>query len=158
LSEVSDRPTTGDARCQSVRIDASDVLSVAFRRFRSAIPVRDISRGGFSIETSRQFTVGSLHRVRFTARRGPRVELIARTVHTGAPAFPGSRKSITGFAFMLVQLPETVHQIDQLIAAVAAQERRHATRRSATYDRPNEIVARVISGCVGVARSFLNTK
>ena len=97
--------------------------------------------------------------MRFIAKHRPHVELVARIVHTGAPSFPGSDKSITGFRFMLVQLPETLHQIDQLIAAVVeAQEKRHATRRSATYDRPNKIVASVISGCVGVARSFLNTK
>jgi hypothetical protein len=60
--------------------------------------------------------VGSLHRVWLTAKSGPSVELIARTIYTRTPS--ASRNLISGFAFMWVQLPETRDRIDQLIAAL----------------------------------------
>jgi hypothetical protein len=112
---MDDSPPAGEVRGRSLRFDASDVLSVTFGGCHPAIPVHDISRGGFSIQTSRRFSVGSLYSVWLAAESGPRVALIARVAHTRTPSVTGL---ITGFEFMETQLPATSHQLDQLIAAV----------------------------------------
>jgi len=113
---MTDLPPTSDARGRSLRLDASHVLTVVFGRGGPAIPIHDISRGGFSIQTSRRFSVGSLHSVWLIAESGPRVGLVARVAHTLTPS--ASAGLITGFEFMETQLPATSHQLDQLIAAV----------------------------------------
>lgn len=105
----------------SPRVEASGSLWVAFTPTGPSLPIRDISRGGFSIDTTESFKPGSLFDVWFTTATGLRIALMARAVHVQVKR--GFRSSLpvegfAGFAFMQLQLPATRKKVDQLLNVV----------------------------------------
>jgi hypothetical protein len=75
------------------------------------VRVREISFGGFSIETMRPIAAGAVHRVRFTASDDWSVELDARSVHSRPScAKDGSPRIATGFSFLVPHQSEAAVQ------------------------------------------------
>jgi hypothetical protein len=97
-------------------------LEVAFSRTGPAVPICDITSGGFSIRTAESFTPGGLLDVWFTSESGLQIALMARAVKVqprrALRRFPESESEdgTVGFVFMQLQLPATRKKVAQLLS------------------------------------------
>jgi hypothetical protein len=83
------------------------------------IVMRDISAGGFSIESSVAFHRGALHQFRFTTEAGVAVVLRGSVVYSRAGASRDAALGhVTGFAF--VREPQSAEKIAVLLDSVAS--------------------------------------
>ena len=86
---------------------------------RLPVRVREISFGGFSVETVTPLPEGVRHRVRFVAADDWSVELDAEAVHCRPScAADGSPRFATGFAFLAP--PQSEPAVERLIATITS--------------------------------------
>jgi hypothetical protein len=88
--------------------------------FGVPLRVRDVSAGGFSIESSVPFPVGARHEFRFTTASGQEVRIAATVMHTQpAGADAESPTYICGLAFLHDPNHDTGGDIDTLLEAMS---------------------------------------
>ena len=85
------------------------------------LDVRDLSSGGFAVESSVSFPVGAVHRFRFITRTGAEVLVRATARHCRpVDSVDGAPRFLAGFSFILDQNGETEAAIDLMLKAAAA--------------------------------------
>jgi hypothetical protein len=112
----SERPENQEIRPRTrrsgPRVEVLGQLHGQVVTWRVPLTIRDISAGGFAVESEWRFPLGSTHMFRFTTDRGEVVFLNGRTVHTRpASAIPEADQFISGFAFL-----RDGDRVDQAIA------------------------------------------
>jgi hypothetical protein len=82
--------------------------------------VRDLSAGGFSVESVVPFPPGARHQFRFNTAAGADIVIEAVVVHS-RPVAPlgGVTRYATGFAFCH-DSEDTAHAVDELLGAVTS--------------------------------------
>jgi hypothetical protein len=83
-----------------------------------AVTLRDISLGGFLLESSQPFHVDAIHQFRIATANGWETVVTARSVHCRQPTADGVY--LTGFAFVDPVGPEAERRIHQLIDKVSS--------------------------------------
>jgi hypothetical protein len=90
-------------------------------RLNVPLAMRDLSAGGFSIESSVAFHRGSHHQFRFTTAAGIAVVLRGRVVYSRAwGSRNGALGHVTGFAF--VAEPQSAEKIAVLLDSVTSDQ------------------------------------
>jgi hypothetical protein len=83
------------------------------------VRVREISFGGFSIETMGPIAEGAVQRIRFTASDDWTVEIDARSVHSRPScARDGSPRFATGFSFLAPHQSEAA--VQRMLATITS--------------------------------------
>ncbi|MEZ5317909.1 MAG: PilZ domain-containing protein [Vicinamibacterales bacterium] len=120
---ASDSPNPRAGRPQggryTPRLDTLGQLQVRILTQPAPATVREISLGGFSIETTVPFSSGTTHRFRFALDEGPSVVTIAECIHSAR----ASRQSsvalfLSGFEFVPVN-ETTSESIASLVYRIA---------------------------------------
>ena len=85
------------------------------------LDVRDLSSGGFAVESTVSFPVGAVHRFRFITKTGAEVIVRASARHCRPVETPdGSARFLAGFAFILDENGETEAAIDLMLKAASS--------------------------------------
>jgi hypothetical protein len=117
-----------DDRRRAPRVDVRGRLDTRLEPPAQSVTVRDISVGGFLIESPEPFPVDAIHQFRVAAPDGGWEEMLtARSVHCRAHGGDGASRYFTGFAFLHPTGPEARSRIMQLIDQVTSV---------VTYDEP----------------------
>ena len=82
------------------RLDVIDELNGQLIPFGVPVTVREVSVGGFSVETDAPFLAGGQHRFRFTTANGDEIVLEASVIHRRLAGSSDAPRYITGFAFL----------------------------------------------------------
>lgn len=91
--------------------------------FDLPVRVRDVSLGGFSVETVEPLAVGSEQDVRFMAEDDWTTEIRARSLHCRpSVATDGTPRYVTGFEFLLEHATDASRRARQLVAKVTSVE------------------------------------
>lgn len=115
-SEVAP-PVTGRAP----RIEVMGQLHGQLVPMNLPIDVRDLSSGGFAIESTVDFPVGAVHRFRFITQNGIEVLVRASARHCrSVESADGSPRFVAGFAFIMDPNGETEAAIEILLRAAAS--------------------------------------
>lgn len=88
----------GISRRRTARIEQTGQVSVGITDAAFSTDLRDLSLGGFSIVSTKNFPLGMTHWFRFTTTGGEVVTLPAKAVH--CRPLPGDTKYISGWEFM----------------------------------------------------------
>ena len=96
----SQREVAPQDRRGSVRLEALGTLHGQLVPFRIAISVREVSLGGFSIETVFPLPLGAFQSFRFTLRSGAALTLRARIVHCRAETRGGKAVYVIGLEYV----------------------------------------------------------
>jgi hypothetical protein len=84
------------------------------------LDVRDLSSGGFAVESSVSFPVGAVHRFRFITRTGAEVLVRATARHCRpVDSLDGAPRFLAGFSFILEPSGETEAAIDLMLKAAS---------------------------------------
>jgi hypothetical protein len=89
--------------------------------FNTPLVVRDLSGGGFSVESAVPFGRGTTHVFRFTTNNGASVVLRANAMHSrpvAGTSFP--ERFTTGFQFLTPSDERTAKSIDALLDAATS--------------------------------------
>jgi len=89
--------------------------------FNTPLIVRDLSSGGFSVESAVPFGRGTTHVFRFTTTNGVSVVLRANAMHSrpvAGSSFP--ERFTTGFQFLTPDDEQTAKNIDTLLDAATS--------------------------------------
>lgn len=89
--------------------------------FNTPLLVRDLSSGGFSVESAVPFSRGSTHVFRFTTNEGASVVLRAQAMHSrpiSGTSFP--ERFTTGFQFLNPDDEQAGRSIDTLLDAATS--------------------------------------
>jgi hypothetical protein len=106
------------------RLEVLDQLHGYLVTIKGSLVVREIGRGGFSIESDVPFPLGARHQFRFSTPAGAQVIVDAVVVHTRPVGGPGTPvRHVTGLAFCHDAARETQEAVGELIAAVTSVPR-----------------------------------
>jgi hypothetical protein len=87
--------------------------------FGVPLTIREISAGGFSLESSVAFPVGGRYWFRFATAAGPQVVVEGAVTHTRQVSAPGTPpRHISGFAFTHEQVHDRLADIEILLEAL----------------------------------------
>jgi len=107
-------------RRRGPRLVANGQLRVLLISIDLRADVRDIGRGGFSLEADHPVAVGTKHAVKFFLRDGRSFLMSATALHSRRLARPGQKTChVTGFEFVNGGGGAIAPVIDQLLAALA---------------------------------------
>ena len=108
-------------RRRSPRVEVLGTLHGQIVAMDIPLVVRNISAGGFGIESQVAFPVGAQHRFRFTAETGLRVVLSAEARHCDPVAMSdGVTRYRAGFEFVQVPGGETGKAVETLLEAATS--------------------------------------
>jgi c-di-GMP-binding flagellar brake protein YcgR len=103
-------------RRQSPRIRVQGQLRADLRESHQSAPVRDLSAGGFAIESADRFEPGTLHHCDFQPSHGQPVALLVQVVRSDIT--PGEGTYVTGFRFSMIEA-DCRQRVNQLVDSVA---------------------------------------
>jgi hypothetical protein len=85
------------------------------------LDVRDLSNGGFGVESSVDFPVGAVHRFRFITQNGIEVLMRATARHCRpVESADGAPRFLAGFAFIMDPNGETEAAVEILLRAAGS--------------------------------------
>jgi len=84
-------------------------------RLGVAILLRDISPGGFAVESTIPFSRGMTHQFEFVSREHGRITITATTVHCGRARTPGGLAPLYVAGFSFVETDATRGAIDAFV-------------------------------------------
>jgi hypothetical protein len=117
-------PASGADRRQHPRVPARGRVDTRITDAAQAqdVTIVDLSRGGFLLESTEPFTVGTIHQFRIALRDGRWMTMLtARSLH-GRPQSDG-RHHLTGFAFVEPlgdEARERVHALVENVTSVVS--------------------------------------
>jgi hypothetical protein len=118
------RPTAesaAPAAGRSPRIEVMGQLHGQLVPMNVPLDVRDLSNGGFAVESSVDFPVGAVHRFRFITQHGIEVLIRATARHCrSVESADGSPRFLAGFAFIMDPNGETEAAVEILLRAAAS--------------------------------------
>jgi hypothetical protein len=88
---------------------------------RVPVALRDLSQGGFALESSIAIPEGAEHQFRFTAEDGTSFAIAAVATHTHP--VPDSGTYITGFRFLPGSSPDSADPVRELIDKITLRRR-----------------------------------
>ena len=98
LQKSESAAQSGVSRRRTARIEQTGHVAVAITDAPFETDLRDLSLGGFSIASPKNFPLGMTHLFRFTTSGGDVVALPAKAVH--CRPIPGGATFISGWEFM----------------------------------------------------------
>ena len=130
---VSPHSSPQDERRQSPRVDVTGRLESRLEPNTHPVTIRDLSLGGFLIESDEPFPPDAIHQFRVATPAGWTTMLTARSVHCRKRS--GTENSyLTGFAFLEPKGQEAqqriVELIDQVTSVVTFDEPRSSSGRA----------------------------
>ena len=118
------RPTAASATPASGRAPRIEVMGQLHGQLvpmNVPLDVRDLSNGGFAVESSVDFPVGAVHRFRFITQNGIEVLIRANARHCrSVESADGSPRFLAGFAFIMDANGETEAAVEILLRAAAS--------------------------------------
>lgn len=113
------RSSSGSDRRKAPRVPVGSHVTARVDADAQAVTLRDISLGGFLLESSQPFHADSIHQFRIATAAGWETMVTARSVHSRqAPGNAGLY--LTGFSFVDPVGPEAERRIHQLIDKVSS--------------------------------------
>ena len=106
----------GQSRRTTPRLEVLDQLHGRLVAVDIPIRIRDISTGGFSVESPISFPAGAVHQFRFTTSTGRSLVVPAGAAHcrTAAPR-DGMHWYVTGFEFLYDEHGDVARAVDVLM-------------------------------------------
>ena len=115
----SETPNTSAGR--STRIEVMGQLHGQLVPMNVPLDVRDLSSGGFAVESSVDFPVGAVHRFRFVTQNGIEVLVRANARHCRSiESSDGAPRFLAGFAFIMDPNGETEAAVEILLRAATS--------------------------------------
>jgi hypothetical protein len=111
------RSTPGSERRQFPRRPVAPQVTTQLESNAQAVTLRDISLGGFLLESPEPFHVDAIHQFRIATATGWETIVTARSVHCREA---GALRYLTGFTFVDPVGPEAEQRIHQLIDKVSS--------------------------------------
>jgi hypothetical protein len=112
------RSSSGPERRKAARVPVGAHVTAHVEADAQSVTLRDISLGGFLLESTQPFHVDAIHQFRIATATGWETVVTARSVHCRQAA--GSSVYLTGFAFVDPTGPEAERRIHQLIDKVSS--------------------------------------
>ncbi len=103
-------------RRRSPRVRVRSVLRTDLHHSGEPLPVRDLSFGGFGVESPAPMEAGTLHSCEFLLHELPSVTLLAQVVQSERAS--GRSDFVTHFRFAMIE-PDAGQRVNGLIEAVA---------------------------------------
>jgi hypothetical protein len=132
---VSPHSSPQDERRQTPRVDVTGRLDSRLEPNTQPVTIRDLSLGGFLIESDEPFPTDAIHQFRVATPAGWTTMLTARSVHSRKRAGNGY---LTGFAFLEPKGQEAqqriVELIDQVTSVVTFDETQASPERETRGD------------------------
>lgn len=105
---------------RSPRIEVMGQLHGQLVPMNLPLDVKDLSAGGFAVESTVNFPIGAVHRFRFITRTGAQVLVRATARHCRqVETADGTARYIAGFSFILDAGGETEAAIELMLKAAA---------------------------------------
>jgi hypothetical protein len=115
------QPQNHDERRRTPRIDVGGRVRVRLEPAAQEVIVRDLSMGGFLIESPSAFPVNAVHHFRIALENDQWVTVLtAKSVHCRPRPAPGNGLTyLTGFAFVEPQGQEAQRSLQELVKQAA---------------------------------------
>jgi hypothetical protein len=116
------QPHSHHERRRAPRVDVSGHVHARLESSAQEVVVRDLSLGGFLIESPSAFSVDAVHHFRVEVKDGKwTTVLTAKSVHCRARSATGGTESyLTGFAFIEPQGEDAKQRLQQLMNKTAS--------------------------------------
>jgi hypothetical protein len=106
-------------RRQNPRLEILGTIHGRLIPLNAPVTILEISRGGFSIETSVALASGEVHEFQLTVDQRPAVVISAKVVHTLRGTGPsGSTSYVTGLQFVGYDTEERRQAVDSLMVGL----------------------------------------
>jgi len=119
MSQAPRSPSGSDRRTAS-RLPVGRHVTAQVEATAQPVTVRDISLGGFLLQSPEPFEVQALHQFRVATKDGWKTLITARSVHCRRAEIDGSPTYLIGFAFVQPVGPEAERRIHELIDKVTS--------------------------------------